>query len=310
MVVKNQTPEQRALEFAKQRQQWKQDPVGFFKEVLGIKLPSHQKKMLLNCLKHNRISVCTGNSIGKSFIIGALAFFYFITNVSDNPDESTVIIITSVVFSQVKRSIFANIKHFAKRADEYVKRNFGEEFSFLSKDFSDSPNTVEYWFDELSYIMGISTDNCNAISGIHATNLMIIFDEAQGIPEATYSGFRGVLQSGKAKQILLGNPTLPNGPTGEFYNAMQPESEFHTMVISAFDTPNFIETGITLDDMLLPESDPSNWRNKLDKYCGTNYKLALQNDELGIWENEVLDKLPLQILLTQFLHLTFLKHVV
>lgn len=291
-MARIQSIEEQALEFAKQRQEWKNNPIEFFNEVLGIKLPLHQKRMLLDCLKHNRIAICTGNSIGKSFIIGALAFFWFFTNVSDEPDDSTVCIITSVIFSQVKRSIMANLKHFAKRADAYVKRRFGEEYTFLSKEFSESPNTVEYWYNELSYIMGISTDNSNAISGIHATRLMIIFDEAQGIPESTYSGFRGVLQSGTSKQILLGNPTLPNGPTGEFYNAMQSESEFHSIFISAFETPNFIETGITLDSMLLPDSDPESWRNKLDKYCGTNYKEAVKNDEIGLWEDTVIKKMP------------------
>ena len=245
-----------------------------------------------DCLRHNRVAINTSNSVGKSFLIGAIAFFYFITNVSDEPDNSTVIIITSVIFSQVKRSIFANIKHFAKRADKYVKERFGEEYSFLPKEFSESPNTVEYWFDELSYIMGISTDNCNAISGIHARNLLILFDEAQGLTDSVFSGFRGVLQSGLAKLILLGNPTLPNGPTGEFYNAMQPESNYHRITISAFDTPNFIETGITLEDMLAPESAPNNWRNKLDKYCGTNYKEAKRKDEIGLWEENVITNLP------------------
>lgn len=280
------------LEFAKQRQEWKKHPEQFFSEVLGIKLPPHQKKILNDCLRHNRVAINTSNSVGKSFLIGAIAFFYFITNVSDEPDNSTVIIITSVIFSQVKRSIFANIKHFAKRADKYVKDRFGEEYSFLPKEFSESPNTVEYWFDELSYIMGISTDNCNAISGIHARNLLILFDEAQGLTDSVFSGFRGVLQSGLAKLILLGNPTLPNGPTGEFYNAMQPESNYHRITISAFDTPNFIETGITLEDMLAPESAPNNWRNKLDKYCGTNYKEAKRKDEIGLWEENVITNLP------------------
>ena len=281
-----------ALEFAKQRQEWKENPEKFFSEVLGINLPPHQKKILRECLKNNRVGINTSNAVGKSFLIGALAFFYFITNVSDDPNNSTVIIITSVVFSQVKRSIFANIKHFAKRADKYVKDNFGEEYSFLPKEFSESPNTVEYWFDELSYIMGISTDNCNAISGIHATNLLILFDEAQGLTEGVFSGFRGVLQSGTAQLILLGNPTLPNGPTGEFYNAMQPESKYHKITINAFETPNFVETGINLESFLVPEIDPNNWRNKLDKYCGTNYKQAKYNGEVGLWEREVIEKLP------------------
>lgn len=291
-MARVQSNQEKALEFAKQRQEWKNNPEQFFSTVLGIKLPPHQKKILRDCLKHNRIAINTSNSVGKSFLIGAIAFFYFITNISDEPDESTVIIITSVIFSQVKRSIFANIKHFAKRADNYVKENFGEEYSFLPKDFSESPNTVEYWFNELSYIMGISTDNCNAISGIHSRNLLILMDEAQGLTESVFSGFRGVLQSGLSKLILLGNPTLPNGPTGEFYNAMQPESNYHKITVSAFDTPNFVDTGITLESMLLPDSDPNNWRNKIDKYCGTNYKQAKINDEVGVWEEQVIKALP------------------
>lgn len=291
-MARIKTREESLLEFAKTRQEWKKNPEKFFSTVLGITLPPHQKKILRDCFRYNRIAINTSNSVGKSFLIGAIAFFYFITNLSDEPDNSTVIIISSVVFSQVKRSIFANIKHFAKRADKYIKDNFGEEFSFLDKEFSDSPNTVEYWYDELSYIMGISTDNSNAISGIHCRNLLILLDEAQGLTDSVFSGFRGVLQSGLSKMILLGNPTLPNGPTGEFYNAMRPESNYHKITISAFETPNFTETGITLDSMLLPDTDPNNWRRKLDKYCGTNYKRAVQNDELGLWEEQVITRLP------------------
>ena len=62
-MIKNK--EQEALEFAKQRQEWKKDPIKFFNEVLGIKLPIHQRRMLLDCLKHNRVAICTGNSTGK-----------------------------------------------------------------------------------------------------------------------------------------------------------------------------------------------------------------------------------------------------
>ena len=73
---------------------------------------------------------------------------------------------------------------------------------------------------------------------------------------------------------------------------MRPESNYHKITISAFETPNFTETGITLDSMLLPDTDPNNWRRKLDKYCGTNYKRAVQNDELGLWEEQVITRLP------------------
>ena len=44
--------------------------------------------------------------------------------------------------------------------------------------------------------------------------------------------------------------------------------------------------------MLAPESAPNNWRNKLDKYCGTNYKEAKRKDEIGLWEENVITNLP------------------
>ena len=228
----------------------------------------------------------------NSYIVGAIAFWYFFTNVSDRPNEDTIVVMTAPVFSQIRRSIFANIRGFADIADKYVKKMFGEEYSFLSKNFSDSANVAEYWFNQKSYIMGIATDNCNAISGIHAKNLMIIFDEAQGVPESTYSGFEGIFQGGKYKFILLGNTTLPDGPSGQFYNSFQEGSTFRQISVSAFDTPNFTEPNIKLEDMLAPESAPNYWRKKLDKYCGTNYFKAKKNDEVGIWETEVLDRLP------------------
>ena len=228
----------------------------------------------------------------NSFIVGATAFWYFFTNVSKLPDNDTIIIITAPVFSQIRRSIFANIRDFADRADVYVKNKFGENASFLSKNFSDSANVAEYWFNKKSYIMGIATDNCNAISGIHAKNLMVIFDEAQGIPESTYSGFEGVFQGGKCKFILLGNTTLPDGPSGNYYNSFAKDSPFTKISISAFDTPNFTETGIVLADFLVNESEPNHWTRKLDKYCNTNYIVAKRSNKLGLWEDEVLDKLP------------------
>lgn len=228
----------------------------------------------------------------NSYIVGALAFWYFFTNVSNDLNNNTIVIMTAPVFSQIRRSIFANIRSFAEKADKYVKQMFGENCSFLSKDFSDSANVAEYWFNKTSYIMGIATDNSNAISGIHASNLMIIFDEAQGVPPSTFSGFEGVFQGGKYKFILLGNTTLPDGPSGNYYDSFKKDSPFKQISISAFDTPNFIETGIKLEDMLADDNAPNNWRKKLDKYCGTNYIEALKNDEVGVWETEVLEKMP------------------
>ena len=235
----------------------------------------------------------------NSHCVAALAFHFFFTRVTDDPNDTCMVIITAPTFSQIKQSIFANIKTFAEEAERYVKKRFGEEYSFLPKKFSESANVCEYYFNPKCFIAGVATGEGNegagnTLSGRHATHVMIIADESQAVTEGTFSSFEGILSGGEeTKYILLGNTTLPNGASGTYYDAFQENSTFNTLSLTAFDSPNFTEPSITLEDMLAPEVEPNNWRKKLDAYCGTNYKEAVRRDEVDQWENDVKKKLPL-----------------
>lgn len=236
----------------------------------------------------------------NSHCIAALAFHFFFTRVSE--DESCIVIITAPTFAQIKQSIFANIRKFAEDADKYVKKRFGEEYTFLPKSFSESANVCEYYFNSKCFISGIATGEGNqgagnSLSGRHADYVMCISDESQAVSEGTFSSFEGILSGGlETKYVLLGNTTLPNGASGTYYDSFQEGSTFHQLSITAFDSPNFTEPDIKLEDMLAPETEPNNWRKKLDRYCGTNYKEAVRNDAVDQWENEVKKKLPLAVI--------------
>lgn len=238
----------------------------------------------------------------NSHCVAALAFHFFFTRVSDDPDDTTIVLITAPTFAQIKDSIFANIKMFADIADNYIKEKFGPEYSFLPKDFSESANICEYRFNAKCFITGIATGEGSAGSGNkfssrHGSRVLVIADESQGVSEGTFSAIEGILSGGvETKYILLGNTTLPNGAGGTYYEAFQENSTFHQLSLTAYDSPNFMEPGITEEDMLAPEFAPNNWRKKLDKYCGTNYKEAAMNDTVDAWENEVKRKLPLAVI--------------
>lgn len=238
----------------------------------------------------------------NSHCVAALAFHFFFTRVTNDPNDTTIVLITAPTFAQIKDSIFANIKTFSDIADNYIKNKFGEEYSFLPKDFSESANVCEYRFNAKCFITGIATGEGsggagNRFSSRHATHVLVIADESQGVSEGTFSAIEGILSGGEeTKYILLGNTTLPNGAGGTYYEAFQENSTFYQLSITAFDSPNFIEPNITLEDMLAPEYEPNNWRKKLDKYCGTNYEKARLNDEVDLWENEVKKKLPLSVI--------------
>ena len=288
IMAKIKTKDEEILEFAKKREEWKNDPISFFKLVLGMSIPVHQKKIIKECVKRNRVTIRSANGIGKTHIIAALAYHFFFTRVSDDPDETCIVIITAPTFSQIKTATFANIRMFAEQAERYIKKRFGEEYSFLPKDFSESSNVCEYWFNSKSFIAGIATGEGkegagNTLSGRHAKMVLCIGEESQAITEGTFSALEGILAGGvETKYILIGNTTLPNGASGTYYDSFQENSTFSQLKITSFDSPNFTEPGITLEDMLANEKEPNNWRKKLDKYCGTNYKNAVLNDEVDL----------------------------
>lgn len=301
-MTKIQSVEEQVLEFAKKRAEWREDPISFFREVLGMTIPVHQKKIITECTKRNRISIRSANGIGKTHIVAALAYHFFFTRVTDDPDNTCIVVITAPTFAQIKTATFANIRMFAEQAERYIKKRFGESYSFLPKDFSESSNVCEYWFNSKCFITGIATGEGkegagNTLSGRHGTHVLCIGEEAQAITEGTFSSLEGILAGGvETKYILIGNTTLPNGASGTYYDSFQEGSTFHQLSITAFDSPNFTEPNITLEDMLAPEIAPNNWRKKLDKYCGTDYKRAVQTDSVDEWENEVKKKLPLAVI--------------
>ncbi len=59
------------------RAYWKENPEAFFKEVLGVKLAPHQKKMIKAVQKNRYTSIRSCNAIGKSFIFSGIAIWFF-----------------------------------------------------------------------------------------------------------------------------------------------------------------------------------------------------------------------------------------
>lgn len=65
-------------ELALRRQYYKAHPYEFLTEILGIKIPYHQKKILESIVKYNKVSVASSNGIGKSYLLSALIVWFFI----------------------------------------------------------------------------------------------------------------------------------------------------------------------------------------------------------------------------------------
>jgi phage terminase large subunit len=102
--------------------------------------------------------------------------------------------------------------------------------------------------------MGISTNEPDRFQGYHSRNIFVIVDEAAGVPPEIFEAIDGLLTSENPHLLLIGNPTAIGGA---FYEAFK-DPAFCKISISAFDTPNFTECGITEQDI-----ENSTWRAKM-----------------------------------------------
>jgi hypothetical protein len=274
-------------DLAKLRKVWLEHPEVFMKDVLDITLTQNQFEMLKAIQDNNYISIKSSNSCGKTFLCGGIVLWYFWTRIEDDIRDNTIIVIAAPKFDQVRNGIYADFKTNLSIANDNLTKLFGTPVKLFPKAPSEDQNRAAYYYNEKSFVIGLSTDNQNAIAGKHGENVLVIFDEAQGIKDDVYSGFKGIMQSGKVKEILIGNTTLPNGCAGKFYESFQNDSLYKQLTITAFDTPNFKRTGIVLEDYLREETDPEHWIKKLDRFAKTNYYKAKSEGKLAAWEDYI-----------------------
>lgn len=286
------------LKLNEYKREWRKNPEGFMKEMLGMRLAPHQKKMLHEIWNNKEVSIKSANGCGKSHLLAGIALAFFFCYHEDDI-KNTIVVFTAPTFGQVRENIYNPIRHFIDVIDEKLesaynslsdtqKSTFVEGAPKFIGKISEDRKQAEIRMGRKNYILGVSTDSENSNVGKHGTYVLCIFDEAQGITDKKMTDFRGITASGRIiRKVMIGNTTLPDGLTGPYYNSFKAESKWKNISISCFDTPNFVLPNIKLQDFLEEEKSPNFWRNKLDKYCGTDYYKHKKEDTLTKWEEEV-----------------------
>jgi len=195
---------------------------------------------------------CTSTSKSHTAARIAIAFLY-------NFMPSTVIT-TAPTYRQVESILWREIG----AAWGQARFNMGGELKQTRIDLAKD------WF-----AIGISTDEPERFQGLHNTYVLVIGDEASGLTPAVYAAMENPLAAGEFRSLLLiGNPTQPSG---NFKDAFINESGLYTTFqISCFDTPNFTEFGIDMQDIR-----DEKWREKIgDKPISRPYLITPE----WVWE--------------------------
>lgn len=114
-----------------------------------------------------------------------------------------------------------------------------------------------------------------AFQGIHAKFVLVVLDEACGIPIWLWNAVDSIVTNDDARVLAIGNP---DDPASEFYNVCRPGSEYNTITISAFDLPAF--TGEEVPEGLNKSLTGKGWVEERQRKWGVDSPLY-QSKVLG-----------------------------
>lgn len=81
-----------------------------------------------------------------------------------------------------------------------------------------------------------SSDKPEALAGIHAARVLLVVDEASGVPEDVFKAARGSMSTSNATTVLIGNPTRNSGYFFDTHHVLK--DWWECMHISCIGNPN------------------------------------------------------------------------
>lgn len=198
------------------------DPVGFAEHVLGLHLDPWQKQLCEWVRDGERlISIRSGHGVGKTTGAGTLAVWAICTH------APCKIVCTAPSSPQLFDSLFAEIKALAKRLPPAVLESL--EIKTERIEHRGAP-------DECFISARTSrAENPEALQGVHSQFVILIADEASGVPDAVFEAAAGSMSGHSAHTILLGNPTRTSGFFYDTHTRLS--NTWKTMRVSCVDSP-------------------------------------------------------------------------
>ena len=195
----------------------------FVREMLAEELQPYQIEIMDSVEKNTRTAVKSCHDSGKSYTASRVAGKYL----STHPDS--IVLTTAPTFRQVENVIWREIRGMYHKA--------------ITKFGGDEPLKTRWEFSPNWYAIGIAARDADAIQGFHSKSgdILIIVDEGAGVSEEVFEGIEALLTSGRARLLVIGNPTTLSG---KFFRMFK-DPTVHKISINCFDTPNFKVNGIT-----------------------------------------------------------------
>lgn len=211
-----------------QKNPYRHDPAGFVAGRLGEHMWSKQREIARSVVQHRRTAVRSCHATGKSFLASRLVAWWL----EAHDPGAAFVVSTAPTFQQVRGVLWREIGR-AHRKGHLAGR----------------VNQTEWWIDDELVAFGRKPADTDptAFQGIHAAFVLVVVDEACGIPKDLWVAANSLAANDNSRILAIGNP---DDPGSHFAEVCKPDSGWHHVQIGYMDTPNF--TGEAIPGELRP----------------------------------------------------------
>ena len=180
--------------------EWRNSPLQFVKECLNATPSLQQIEALEAVRKYKRITIRSGHGTGKDAVVSWIAIWFMTTR----PFAKTAC--TAPTNRQLRDILVSEISKWLRGstvADEFIIRKDVIHHREAPK---------EWWIRFISpSVKATKDEQAETLAGLHADHLLIIVDEASGVPDPVYVPLEGAMTQEDNIVILIGNMTRNSG---------------------------------------------------------------------------------------------------
>ena len=209
------------MEFVNAIKKFRKDPNLFVSKVLGATPDKWQSEVMQAVADGNRgVSIRSGHGVGKTSCLSWLALWWIASH------YHAKVVITAPTSAQLHDALLPEAKSWLKQAPD----GFKEMFTIKAE-------RIELAADPERNFISARTSRAeqpDALQGVHAEHVLLIGDEASGIPEQVYEAAGGSMSAHHATMVLAGNPVRSSGYFYETFHKLS--DRWKTFHVSCEDT--------------------------------------------------------------------------
>ncbi|MFI0768617.1 hypothetical protein ACH4TQ_27580 [Streptomyces sp. NPDC021218] len=192
------------------------NPVGWVVQRLRQTVWSKQQQIMESVRDNRRTAVRSCHGVGKSHTASLVAAWWLDTH----PPGTAFVVTSAPTFAQVRAILWRYIRRTHRRGQ-----------------LAGRVNQTEWHIDDELVAFGRkpADHDESAFQGIHARYVLVILDEACGIPEQLWIAADALTTNVDCRILAIGNP---DNPSSHFRKVCLPGSGWHVIGISAFESPN------------------------------------------------------------------------